>query len=334
MHLKSLKLFCDIVGRRSFSRAADENGISQSGASQVVHQLEEHLGVQLLDRSKRPFVLTPEGEVYYEGCRKIVQRHSALEEEVRTLHQEVDGRVGVASIYSVGLSHLNHLVQEFLSQNPKANVRLEYQHPERVYELVEGDQADIGLVSYAKSSRTVVATPWRDEPMVVVCSPGHPIAQRLELHLEDLGGYDLVSFDRQLKIRRELDRTLANHNVEMNVAMEFDNIETLKRAIEIDAGISLLPSPTVDREVQLGTLVAIPLAEVELIRPVGIIQRRGKTLGKTARRFIHLLQDRSNVPPSTQLEDSPNGSNDHGSLTSNESNGNGKTKHTAEQTGT
>src|SRR3981081_4153155 len=67
MHLKALKIFCDVVYRRSFSRAADDNGISQSGASQVVHQLERRLGVKLVDRSNRPFTLTPEGEVYYDG---------------------------------------------------------------------------------------------------------------------------------------------------------------------------------------------------------------------------------------------------------------------------
>src|SRR3954447_2133441 len=171
MQLKSLKIFCDVVHRRSFSRAADENGISQSGASQVVNQLEHRLGVKLLDRSKRPFSLTPEGEIYYEGCRKLVERYFALEEEVRTLHEEVAGKVSVASIYSIGLSHMNRFVQRFLRDYPKANVHVQYQHPRRVYELVETDQVDLGLVSYPRSSRTIKATTWREEPMVVVCAP-------------------------------------------------------------------------------------------------------------------------------------------------------------------
>jgi len=114
MQIKSLKVFCDVVSRRSFSKAADDNGMSQSGASQIVHQLEEELGAKLLDRSKRPFVLTPEGTVYYEGCRKLIHRFYALEEEVKTLHDDVAGRVCVASIYSVGFSHLSHYVREFL----------------------------------------------------------------------------------------------------------------------------------------------------------------------------------------------------------------------------
>ena len=138
-------------GRRSFSRAAEENGISQSGASQVVNQLERQLGTKLIDRSKRPFTLTPEGEIYYGGCRKLVERYFALEERVRTLHDEVAGRVRVASIYSVGLHHMNRYLHQFLSQYPKANVRLEYLHPHQVYDAVENDQADLGLVSYPQA---------------------------------------------------------------------------------------------------------------------------------------------------------------------------------------
>jgi DNA-binding transcriptional LysR family regulator len=300
MHVKSLKVFCDVVVQRSFSRAAEENGISQSGASQMVLQLEERLGTKLIDRSKRPFVLTPEGDVYYEGCRKLVQRYYALEEEVRTLHQEVAGRVGVASIYSVGLSHLNRFVQEFLSQHPKANVRLQYQHPERVYEMVETDQVDLGLISYPKASRTIKAIPWREEPMVLVCSASHKLAKCKSVCVEELDGLDMVGFDEDLEIRREIDRTLAAKDVQVNVVMEFDNTEIIKRAVEINAGVSLLPAPTVEHEIRSGSLVALPLAGIEMHRPLGIILRRGKELGKTARRFMQLLQDNAqNGAPDT-----------------------------------
>ena len=290
MHIKSLKVFCDVVRRRSFSRAARENELSQSGASQLVQQLEERLGVKLIDRSKRPFVLTPEGEVFYDGCRALVERYDALEDRVKTLHEEVEGRVRVASIYSVGLHHMNRHIQMFLSRYPKSNVRLEYLHPHRVYEAVESDTADLGLVSYPKASRTIRAIRWRDEPMALVCSPRHRLAGRAKVPLEELHGENVVSFDSDLTIRREIDAVLLAHRVEVRVAMEFDNVETIKRAIEIDAGVALLPSPTAAREVEAGTLVVVPLSSDELVRPLGIIFRRGKQLSSTARRFIELLQ--------------------------------------------
>jgi DNA-binding transcriptional LysR family regulator len=290
MRLKPLSIFCDVVGWRSFSRAASENGISQSAASQVVNHLEQDLGVRLIDRSKRPFVLTPEGERYYAGCRKLVERYKALEDEVRSMHDAITGRVRVASIYSVGLHFMSRYVQRFLAQHPKANVRLEYYHPDRVYERVEEDQADLGIVSYPKSSRAITFIPWREEPMVLACAPSHALVGRKFVSLEDLSGEKLVAYEPALRIRDEIDRALARRGVNVEVVMEFDNIETMKRAVEIDAGVALLPEPTVARETQAGSLVAIPLDTEELVRPLGILQRRGRELSSTARRFIELLQ--------------------------------------------
>lgn len=290
MQLKALKVFCDVVQQRSFSRAADDNGISQSGASQLVQQLEEHLGVLLIDRSKRPFVLTPEGDLYYSGCRELVQRYFALEDKVRTMHQEVIGRVRVASIYSVGLHLMSSFITTFYKHYPKANVRLEYLHPDRVYESVENDVADIGLVSYPKSSRTIEALPWRDEPMVLVCQPSHPLAQRKTLPIAALDGAEMVSFDEELTIRREIDRVLNTHGVSVDVKLAFDNVETIKRAVEVGIGVSLLPEPTVRREVEAGTLKQVPLETSELVRPLGVIYRKGKELSSTAEKFIELLR--------------------------------------------
>jgi DNA-binding transcriptional LysR family regulator len=125
--------------------------------------------------------------------------------------------------------------------------------------------------------------------MVVVCSPRHEFADRHSLELAELQGHPAVSFDSNLIIRRELDRELARHGVDVEVVMEFDNTETIKRAIEIDAGVGLLPAPTVQREVASGTLRAIPLRKYPLVRPLGIIQRRGKEPSKTTRLFIEFL---------------------------------------------
>ena len=301
MQIKLLKVFCAVAAQRSFSRAARENDVSQSAASQMIQQLEERLGVLLVDRSKRPLVLTAEGNVFYRGCRKLVDRYDALEQEVRTLHEEVSGRVSVASIYSVGLSHMNQSLQEFIAEYPKANVRVEYQHPDRVYEFVESDQADLGLVSYPRTSRTIDAITWRSEPMVVVCGPNHPFANKTDLEIRELQGQSLVSFDAELMIRREIDRELSRQCVEVTVAMEFDNTETMKRAIEIDAGIGLLPAPTVQREVAMGSLIALPIRNSPLIRPLGIIQRRGKQLSRATRQFIDFLLQQKARPAASAL---------------------------------
>jgi DNA-binding transcriptional LysR family regulator len=314
MHIRSLKILCDVVDRRSFSRAADDNGISQSNASQVVQSLEERLGVQLLDRSKRPFELTPEGQRYYDGCRQIVKRYHDLEEEVRTLHDAEARSLIVASIYSVGLHHMSAFMQRFSAEHPRATVRLEYLHPDRVCEVVENGDADLGILSYPKETDTLTAIPWRNEPMAIVCHPGHRLARESAATLKAVAGESFVAFERGLAIRDAIDRALARNHADVNVALEFDNIETMKRAIEIDAGVSVLPEPSVRREIALGSLAKVSLeanGEPALVRPLGIVHRRDRALSELARQFIGLLKSdgefASDVVPSSafQLDDTP-----------------------------
>ena len=289
MQLKSLKIFCDIVGRRSFSRAADENGITQSGASQIVNQLETRLGIKLLDRSKRPFELTPEGKFYYDGCRDLVKKLSSLEEGVRALHEKVEGHVSVASIYSVGLSYMKQFMLDFQERYPLASVHIEYHHPADIYERIKSGEVDIGLLSYPRSSRSLNIIDWREETMVMVCSPDHPLASRSTITLKQLDQQEMVAFSHGLAIRRILDKLLSSHGLEIPVAVEFDNIEMLKRAIEINSGISLLPEPTILRERDAGTLHTASISDFTLVRPLAIIHRRSGQLGRTASRFVDML---------------------------------------------
>lgn len=290
MHLKSLRVFCDVVDRRSFSRAADANGISQSSASQMVHQLEQRLGVQLLDRSTRPFGMTAEGQRYYDGCRQIVHRYEALEQEVRAMHASEAGSLTVASIYSVGLHHMSDFLQRFSGEHPEAQVRLEYLHPHRVYEEVEKGDAELGLVSFPQATDELIFKAWRSEPMVVVCHPHCRLARGSQIEIRELGGKSFVAFERGLAIRMAIDELLAKHGVQINITHEFDNIETIKRAIEIDVGASILPERTVQRELALGTLAMAPLADIDFCRPLGIIHRRDRPLSALAEQFVGLLQ--------------------------------------------
>ena len=178
MHIRNLKVFCDVVARHSFSKAAEDNGMTQSGASQAVQQLEDYLQVQLLDRTKRPFVITSEGEVFYSGCCKLVRHFENLTEEVQSLGQEISGRVTVAAIYSVGLSYLPELQKLLKIRFPKAEFRFQFCHPDDVYRAVEQGSVDFGLVSYPQQSKTICATHWLDEPMVLAAPAGHALTKR------------------------------------------------------------------------------------------------------------------------------------------------------------
>jgi DNA-binding transcriptional LysR family regulator len=289
MQFESLKVFCDVARQRSFSQAAAANELSQSAASQIVLQLEKRLETQLIDRSTRPLQLTAQGRIYYEGCQRLVEQYLELEAAVRNAPAEVPATVRVAAIYSVGLRDMNQYVQRFAQRQPNAKVHIEYLHPDRVHaEVLEGT-ADFGLVSFPRKSRELTTHRWREEEMVLACSPRHPLAQNLAVPPDRLNGETFVAFDKGLVIRREVDRFLRSLGVTVQVQCEFDNIENIKKAVEI-SGVALLPEPTLRREVQARTLVALPLVGCRLVRPLAIIHHRQHQLSASARRFMDLLR--------------------------------------------
>jgi DNA-binding transcriptional LysR family regulator len=291
MQFEALKIFCDVVRWASFSRGAAENGISQSSASQAVRQLEKRLGVELIDRSKRPLVLSPHGTVYYAGCKDLVGRYREVENRVKALEDEhnVVGTVRVAAIYSVGLHHLSPYVERFHEIYPGAKARLEYLHPTRVVEVVCAEEAELGLISFPPKRHDLTVIPWREEEMVVAVPPGHRFAALEAVAVAQLDGETIVHFDGDLAIRKAIDRFLRKHGVQVETGLEFDNIENIKRAVEDQAGVAILPGPTLVREVKAGTLVAVPFRDQRLTRPLAIIHRGGAGLGLTASRFLDLL---------------------------------------------
>lgn len=296
MNIETLRIFCDVIQHQSFSRGAKINDVSQSAATQSVHRLEEHFGVQLVDRTKRPFVLTPEGQACYEGFREVLELYESVEARVRSLRKEISGLVRVAAIYSVGLHDMSRCMQDFMRQYPNAKVRLEYLRPNKVYDAVLGSEADLGIVSYPAASPDLNVLPLRSERMVVVCPPGHPLASYDAVTAEQLQGLDFVAFDRDLSIRKEIDRHLRQRAIGIRIVMEFDNIETIKQAVQIGAGIAILPEPTVRAEIRNGSLVAVRLIAPELRRPIGIIHRHRKLFTPTTAKFVELLQEIQNHP--------------------------------------
>jgi DNA-binding transcriptional LysR family regulator len=289
MQFEALDVFCDVVRNRSFSQAAAGHGITQSAVSHIVSQLEKRIGVQLIDRSTRPLQLTDLGQTYYEGCKDILESYRRLEATIRAERGQLAGIVQVAAIYSVGLGDMGQFVECFTAQHPEAKVHVEYLHPDRVYERVREGPADLGLVSFPRKSSRLAAVPWRQEEMVLVCSPQHPLARNLAVKPEQLAGEKYVHFTKELRIRREVDRFLREQGAAVEVVAEFDNIENIKKAVEIGAGLALLPEPTIRPEVAGRTLAARPLFGGRLVRPLGILHRRSSRLSPTAQGFLDLL---------------------------------------------
>ena len=288
MNIDSLRVFCEVARQKSFTRAASNLRMTQPAASMAVQTLEKELDEILVDRSRRPPQLTPAGQCFYAACRDVLDRLDRTTAEMRALGKEVAGSVTVASIYSVGLYHTD-VIRRFMEAHPKANVRLQYLRPNHVLDAVLQGDAVLGFISYPRETRELAVIPWKEGEMVLVCPPSHRLASMKTVNFEDLSGEAFIAFDADLSIRDNVDAVLNRRRVEVRVAMEFDNIETMKQAVQVGAGITILPEATVSQEVKSGSLAAVRFQEAELVRPVGIVFRKDKPLSPAAAKFIELL---------------------------------------------
>ena len=298
MLFDNLKLFRDIAQSKSVSRGASMNEISQSAASQYIQETERRLGVTLFDRTTRPLTLTPAGKLFYDLCRDALRREEQFQVQLESLKGLVEGAVRVASIYSVGLSEMSRLQDEFGVRFPNAQLHVDYLRPDKVYESVLTDQADLGLVSYPLGTKDLAVIAWREEEMAVAAPPSHPLAGKAVLVPADLEGQDFIGFDEDLSIRRELDRFLRDQGIEIRMTMQFDNIQMIKEAVALGSGISILPARTMQAEIGQGRLVSIPLHAPELVRPVGIVHRKRKRFSNAVQSFLELLLEQ---PAPTRL---------------------------------
>ncbi len=289
VQIETLQIYCDVVGMHSFSKAAKQNNVTQSTASQAVQRLEEHLGVKLIDRSYRPWRLTDEGERCHASCKEIVQSFRDMEREFGSQEGERIEEVRVSSVYSVGFTYMSEVVRRFELKFPDDRLSVVYDHPGMITRKVIDNEVDLGILSFPPSRRDLTTIHWREEEMVVVCTPGHKIALRRNLRVANLSGLSLVTFDADLNISKNISQFLRNNQVRMKVALRFDNIEAIKRAVEGTNHVAILPRPSVDREVSARTLVALPFSDASITRPLGVIYRKGRTPGPAMQTLINIL---------------------------------------------
>jgi DNA-binding transcriptional LysR family regulator len=247
--------------------------------------------MELFDRSRRPIELTDAGKLYADFCREVLEREEQFELTLEKMKSDVESAVRVASIYSVGLSEMSRLQEQFAERYPEAQLQVEYMRPDRIYEAVRSGAADLGLVSYPESSREIAALPWRNEEMQLAAPPSHPLAQCEEVYPADLNGQDYVGFDEDLSIRKELERFFRAQGIAVRLVMHFDNIQMIKEAVALGRGVSILPARTMQAEIEQGRLVAVPLRAPELVRPVGIVHLRRKQLNRAAQGFLELVTE-------------------------------------------
>ena len=292
MQIESLKVFCDLVETESFTKAARINEVTQSAVSQQISSLERIFKVLLIERSKKRFRLTREGQVLYEHSKQIVRTYEGLRTRLQEIGKVISGTIRLATIYSIGLHDLPPYLKAFLKAYPGVNVHVEYRRANQVYEDVIGNVVDLGLVAYPARDAKLEIYPLRQDTLVLICHPQHPLAKSKNVRVKALAGLKFIGFEPDIPTRKALDKIFKEQSVQVRNVMEFDNIETVKRAVEIDAGVAIVPLRTVLQEVSKQTLAQVTLENGQFHRPLAAIYKKSKVLTPAIKEFLAALKGR------------------------------------------
>ncbi|HOW67285.1 MAG TPA: LysR family transcriptional regulator [Candidatus Paceibacterota bacterium] len=290
MQIESLKMFCDLAETESFTKAAQISEVTQSAVSQQISSLERQFRSILIERSKKKFRLTREGQVLYDFSKQIIQTYEALESRLQEIKDVISGTIRLATIYSIGLHDLPPYLKQYLKQYPTVNVHVEYRRANQVYEDVLGNVVDVGLVAYPVRDSKLEIHSLRRDRLVLICHPQNPLARSKSTKLESLAGYKFIGFEPDIPTRKAIDKIFKDHGVQVQNVMEFDNIETVKRAVEIDAGISIVPQATVAQEVANQTLIQVDIEDGEFYRPLAALVKKNKVLSPAMKQFLATLK--------------------------------------------
>jgi len=291
MQIESLKVFCDLAETESFTKAAQLNEVTQSAVSQQISSLERLFKALLIERSKKKFRLTKEGNVLYDYSKQVIAIYDGLHTKLKETKDLISGTIRVATIYSIGLHDLPPYLKKFLKSYPTVNVHIEYRRANQVYEDVVGNVVDLGLVAYPTRDSKVEIVPLRKDKLVLICCPQNPLAKNKSARLKAIAGHKFISFEPDIPTRKAVDKILKEHGVHVQIAMEFDNVETVKRAVEIDAGVAIVPQGTVTQEVHKSTLAQISLEDGDFFRPLAALYKKNKVLSPAMKQFLALLKE-------------------------------------------
>ncbi len=289
MQIENFKIFADLVETKSFSKSAKLNGITQSAVSQQARAMERHFKTLLIDRSQKQFQLTREGQRVYESAKEILHTYDKLLSELQEMKKVISGTIRISTIYSIGLHELPAYIKKFLHDFPSVNVRVEYRRSNLVYEDILHNAVDFGLVAFPVRQRQIEVLPFRDDHLVLITHPGHALAKGGEIDLKQLAGQKFIGFDPDIPTRKAVDQIFRDNKLEIEPVMEFDNLETVKRAVEIDHGIAIVPLATVLQEIKQGTLTAVHFKGKDFTRPLAILHRKGRVLTPAMKKFIEVL---------------------------------------------
>jgi len=289
--IQNFKVFQDLVKTKSFRLTAKRNNLSQSAVSQQLHLMERELKSRLAERTAWTFRLTREGQIFYDYAQKIVRTYNNFNEKFWKSAQNISNTLRVSTTPCIGFYDLQSCLRQFQKEHAQANLVVKYCRANQIYDDVSNGAADLGLVSYpVRRNPDLKIMPLKKEPMVLICHPQHPFAKGRTVKMGACTRQTFIRFTQGPPTIEDLDRIMVRRRIKKRRIIEFNDLEPIKRAVEIGLGVAIVPEITVRQKVAKQTLAALPIADRDFYRPLAAIRRKNMPLSPILERFLALMK--------------------------------------------
>ncbi len=289
MNITQLRLFRDIARDLSFVKVAKKNHITQPAVSVHIKKLEHELGKTLFIRTPHNTQLTSEGELILSDVKEILRLCDSL--KIRSSYSQgvLEGNIRIATIHSVGMYEMGEFLSSFMKAFPKVHIHLEYRRFDDIYNLLLKEKVDLGMVAFPEKRTRVETIDCGIDELILIVAKGHPLSAKKSVLLEQIDGEPFIAFDDGQPTREAIDKLLSEKNVNVDLRMSNDNIYAIKKAVEANVGVSIVPLNTVNEEVHHGTLVRLKIRNANLSRPLALLKLKKTKLNTPLEIFVNKL---------------------------------------------
>lgn len=275
---RRLQVFHTVAKLLSFTKAAESLHMTQPAVTFQVRQLEEHFNTRLFDRTHNRINLTEAGKQVYGYADKIFDLYAEMNNAVREVTGEVSGALVIGASTTIAEYMLPALLGDFKVKYPDVTVHLKVSNTDGIVHMVENNDIDLGVVEAPVSNKNLVVEVCRKDELVAIVSPQHKLASQDILPLSELIKHPFICREEGSGTREVIAEHMHRNNInntDFNICMELGSPEAVKGAVEAGMGMSVTSRATISKELQLGTLVALPL-DPPLQRPFSFVHQKQK----------------------------------------------------------
>lgn len=294
MDINQLEVLVAVATEQSFSRAAESLHRTQPAVSQAIRRLEAELGELLFDRSSKDGTLTAAGRVLLEFAQQMLNLRKTAHSAIRELKDLDRGKLALsANEYTV--MYLLPVLPVFRSRHPHIKVEIKRSLASRIASEVLGRGVEIGIVSFKPSEAGIASIPVITDELALIVAPNHPLAGKETVSVRELGAESFIAHNVPSPYRDRVVRTFEKYKTPLNISLEMPTLEAIKRLVEKEMGVALVPRLTAQVEIARKQVVALTVREMRLERRLYLVYRKGATLSHAARAFLRVAKSMRSI---------------------------------------